>query len=202
MSGGPVPIWKKYTTRSRGIWEKLRQLLVLVPNRSSGNPVVSLFRSIPPGERVREAKAYQDPITVPAGDIKGNPYFKRDYRRNYPQTHAFDQTKISGLLQLGNAAHPRISIGDKGNKELSTYTAAKEVVCLSNTLSHVPETVVRGEILGQQGEPIVAPSLNKFKWEILPESVHGMYTDQYPCRMFTDIKSKNPHPLQQSTSPL
>lgn len=47
MSGGPVPVWKKYTTRPQGIWEKIRQLLVLVPNRSSGNPLVSLFRSSP-----------------------------------------------------------------------------------------------------------------------------------------------------------
>ncbi|RCK65840.1 NADH-ubiquinone oxidoreductase 21 subunit [Candida viswanathii] len=187
MSGGPVPVWKKYTTRPQGIWEKIRQLLVLVPNRSSGNPLVSLFRASPPGDRIQQAKEYKDPITIPAGDIKGNPYFKRDYRRNYPQVHTFNQTKVSGLLNLGSAANPRISIGDKGNKELEVFTNGNDV-SLSSTLKAVPATVVKGEILGKTGEPIVAPSLNKFKWEILSEPVSGMYTSDYPCRIFTDKK--------------
>ena len=56
MSGGPVPVWKKYTTRPQGIWEKIRQLLVLVPNRSSGNPLVSLFRQVPPGDQQEISK--------------------------------------------------------------------------------------------------------------------------------------------------
>lgn len=118
----------------------------MVPNRSSGNPVVSLFRQIPPGERIQEAKEYKDPVTIPAGDIKGNPYFKRDYRRNYPQVHTFNQTKISGLLNLGSAASPRISIGDKGNKELEVFTNGNDV-SLSTTLKSVPANVVKGEIL-------------------------------------------------------
>ena len=189
MSGGPVPVWKKYTSRPTGIWEKLREFLVLAPNRSSGNMFVPLYRNPPPGSKIPEAKAYKDPITIPAGDIKGNPYFKRDFRRNYPQVHGFNQTKLSGLLQLGNSQHPRISVGDKGTKELSTFEGGN-VVSLTSTLSKLPENVIKGEILGKQGEPIVAPSLNKFKWEILPESVHGRYTEEYPCRIFTDTKVK------------
>lgn len=180
-------MWKKYTTRPRGIWEKVRQLLVLVPNRSSGNPIVSMFRAIPPGARIEEAKAYKDPVTLPAGDIKGNPYYKRDYRRNYPQIHAFDQTKISGLLTLGSVAKPRISIGDKGSKELAAFGTGN-VVSLATTLTLVGPQVLKGEVLGAAGEPVVAPSLNKFKWTILQEPQHGMFTDEYPCRIFTDVK--------------
>ncbi|CAI5758536.1 unnamed protein product [Candida verbasci] len=192
MSGGPVPVWKKYTSRPQGIWEKIRQLLVLVPNRSSGNPLVSLFRSIPPGERIKEAKNYEDPITVPAGDIKGNPYYKRDYRRNYPQIHTFDQTKISGLLNLGSVETPRISIGNKGTSELAPFVNGKDDVSLSVTFKSLPQDVINGQILTKEGAPIVAPSLNKFKWEILPESVHGMYDEKYPCRIFTDVKNHEP----------
>lgn len=190
MSGGPVPVWKKYTTRPQGIWEKIRQLLVLVPNRSSGNPLVSLFRQVPPGERIKEAQNYKDPVTIPAGDIKGNSYFKRDYRRNYPQVHTFNQTKISGLLNLGSESNPRISIGEKGNKELAVFTNGQDV-SLASTLKSVPASVVKGEVLGKSGEPIVAPSLNKFKWEILPEPVHGMYSEAYPCRIFTEKKVRS-----------
>ena len=128
MSGGPVPVWKKYTTRPQGIWEKIRQLLVLVPNRSSGNPLVSLFRQVPPGERIKEAQNYKDPVTIPAGDIKGNPYFKRDYRRNYPQVHTFNQTKISGLLNLGSESNPRISIERREIKNWQCLQTDKTLV--------------------------------------------------------------------------
>ncbi|ODV78423.1 NADH-ubiquinone oxidoreductase subunit [Suhomyces tanzawaensis NRRL Y-17324] len=188
MSGGPVPVWKKYTTQSTGIWEKVRQILSLVPNRSSGNPIVSLFRQSPPGDRIKDAKKYVDPVTLPAADIQGNPYYKRDYRRNFPQVHGFNQTKVSGLLKLGSADKPRISIGDKGTKELSVFIESAEPVSLATTLAGVPANVVKGELLGAQGEPIVAPSLNKFEWTILQEPEHGMYTEQYPCRIFTEKK--------------
>ncbi|KAM9911377.1 hypothetical protein OXX59_002288 [Metschnikowia pulcherrima] len=184
MSGGPVPVWKKYTTRPTGIWEKIRQWLVLVPNRSSGNPVVEHFRAVPPGARIEEAKNYKDPVTIPAGDIRGNPYYKRDYRRNYPQIRAFDQTKVSGLLTLGNAEKPRISIGEKGSKELAAFSAGTSV-SLASTLTSADQNMIKGQVLGYSGEPIVAPSLHKFKWKILQEPEHGMYTDDYPCRTFT-----------------
>lgn len=187
MSGGPVPVWKKYTSRPRGLWEKLRQLLVLVPNRSSGNPVVNLYRVIPPGARIEEAKNYGDPVTIPAGDIKGNQYYNRDYRRNFPQVHAYDQTKVSGLLTLGSAQNPRVSIGDKGSQELAAFGEG-QTVSLATTLSTLAPNVVKGEVLGRSGEPIVAPSLNKFKWTILEEPEHGMFTDEYPCRIFKGEK--------------
>lgn len=189
MSGGPVPVWKKYTTHSRGIWEKLRQLLVLVPNRSSGNPIIKLYRAVPPGQRIADANNYKDPHTIPAGDIVNNAYYKRDYRRNYPQVHGFDQTKVSGLLQLGSAAEPRIAIGDKGTKELSVFLDSAKPVSLLTTLDNVPQNVIKGQLLGTQGQPIVAPSLNKFTWKILPEAEHGMYNDTYPCRIFTEAKN-------------
>ncbi|CUM67929.1 uncharacterized protein PRCAT00005641001 [Priceomyces carsonii] len=188
MSGGPVPVWKKYTTQSRGIWEKFRQIFALVPNRSSGNPIVALYRKNPPGNRIQESKEYNENSTIPASDVRGNPYFKRDFRRNFPQVHAFNQTKISGLLQLGSAEKPRISIGDKGTKELSIFIEPSSEVSLATTLTNVPESVVRGELLGASGEPIVAPSLNKFHWTILQEPQHGMFTESYPCRIFTDAK--------------
>lgn len=188
MSGGPVPVWKKYTTGSRGIWETVRRVLMLVPNRSSGNPIPSLFRQQPPGDRIEEALKYKDPVTFPAGDIKGNPYFKRDYRRNYPQVNAFTQSKVAGLLQLGNAENSRVSVGNKGTQELSVFLDPAQDVSLATSLSSVPLNVIKGELLGKQGEPIVAPSMKKFKWTILQEPQHGMYTENYPCRIFTDVK--------------
>lgn len=166
----------------------MRRILALVPDRSTGNPLVNHFRAIPPGERVQEANNYKDPVTLPAGDYKDNAYFKRDYRRNYPQVHGFSQTKVSGLLTLGSARNPRISIGDKGSKELAAF-APGETVSLSTTLASVDSKVLNGEVLGEHGEPIVAPSLHKFEWKILKEPQHGMFTEDYPCRIFTDAKT-------------
>ncbi|CAH6723281.1 putative NADH-ubiquinone oxidoreductase 21.3 kDa subunit [[Candida] jaroonii] len=190
MSGGPVPVWKKYTTGSTGIWEKVRQLLVLVPNRSSGNPLVKFFRAVPPGEDIDSARNYKEPVTFPTGDVRNNPYFKRDFRRNYPQVHSFDQSKVSGLLKLGSATNSRLSIGDKGTQELSVFEASpSKPVELSVTLNEIDSSVIKGEMLGGAGEPIVAPSLNKFKWKILEEPQHGMYVEEYPCRIFTEDKA-------------
>lgn len=188
MSGGPVPVWKKYTSGSKGIWEKVRQLLVPVANRSTGNPVATLFRATPPGARVEEARKYQEPVTLPTGDIRGNDYHKRDYRRNFPQVHGFDQAKVSGLLKLGSAASPRISIGDKGSLELQVFTNPTQEVSLLSTLADVDPLIIKGELLGPQGEPIVAPSMNKFQWKILRPAQHGLYSDDYPCRIFTEDK--------------
>lgn len=189
MGGGPVPIWKKYTSRPRGFWEKVRQLLALVPNRSTGNPVPSLYRKIPPGERIEDANRYGNPVTLPAGGIKGIKFHERDFRRNYPQVIGFNQTKVSGLLSLGSAEKPRIASGEEGSKQVSFYSAENEV-SLPNTLTSLDSSVVKGEVLGPQGEPLVAPSLRKFNWTILQEPEHGMYSNKYPCRMFTDAKVK------------
>ncbi|GME74155.1 unnamed protein product [[Candida] boidinii] len=182
MSGGPVPIYKKYTTGSKGIWEFIRKTLTLVPNRSSGNPYVPFFRNPPPASEPLE---YKDPRTIPAGDVVKNSYFKRDYRRNYPRISSFDQTKVSGLLTLGSEAAPRISIGDKGSKELAVFTKG-EAVSLASTISAVAPSVVKGELLGSKGQPIVAPNLNKkMAFRISTEAENGMYNDDYPVRIFT-----------------
>ncbi|ODV97149.1 hypothetical protein PACTADRAFT_74710 [Pachysolen tannophilus NRRL Y-2460] len=188
MSGGPVAVFKKYTTGSVGIWEKIRQILTLVPNRSSGNPLVKYFRVPSPTDTEIKAN-YKDPITIPSGDIAKNNYFDRDFRRSFPKTSKIDQVKLGGLLTLGSLANPRISIGNKGIKELELYE--KDKALLNTTLVKVSgnDKIINGEILGPQGEPVVAPNLNKFKWKILSENEHGMYDETYPVRIFTEAKN-------------
>ncbi|ODQ78155.1 hypothetical protein BABINDRAFT_65443 [Babjeviella inositovora NRRL Y-12698] len=190
MSGGPVPVFKKYTTGSTGIWEKIRQVLTLVPNRSSGNPLVQYYRVPPPGSHPK-AITYVDPTTIPAGDIKSNAYRNRDHRRNYPQMSSFNQSKLSGLLELGSASNPRVAKGDEGFKQLAVFKEGD--VSLASTLVKLNKSgLINGEVLGPKGEPVIAPSLNKVKWTILRENVHGMYEDdweKYPCRIFTNVKA-------------
>ncbi|KAL5612227.1 hypothetical protein BROUX41_000233 [Berkeleyomyces rouxiae] len=115
--GGVVDISKKYTVQSTGLWEKLRRFLAIDPNRSNGVPLNPLNRLPAPGSI--DPQAYRDPVTFPAGDIAGNPYWKRDHRRNYPRTSVFSQPHIVSLLTVGSAAAPKTElVGEAGEKAL------------------------------------------------------------------------------------
>lgn len=182
MSGGPVPVFKKYTATSKGIWEKLRQWLVMVPNRSTGNPVVPFFRIPSPGSRP-EAAHYTDPVTIPSGDIAGNPYFKRDHRRNYPQIAHYSQSQIAGLLAYGSVANPRIPDGQAGEQALAKVESGE--LSLVDAVNKAPNDVLKGQILDKNGLPPMAPTFKPKHWRIVSEDESGMYTDKYPVRSFT-----------------
>ncbi len=71
---------------------------------------------------------YDDPVTIPAGDIADNPYWKRDARRNYPRLSVVGQAQQVALLTVGSAAQPRVDlIGEAGDKALvAAEEAGKE----------------------------------------------------------------------------
>lgn len=89
------------------------------PERSSGVPLNPQYRNPPPGANPPEA--YDDPVTVPAGDIAENPYYRRDMRRSYPRLSVVTQADVVGLLSVGSAASPKdgvLEAGDAGAKQL------------------------------------------------------------------------------------
>lgn len=184
MGGGPVPIWKKYTTGSKGIYEVIRRLLVPVPNRSSGNPYVPLYRVPPPGSNKEK---YECANAIPATDIMNNEYDDRDTRRAYPKVVAFTQAKVSGLLKVGSQANSRLPKNEEGVKALEVVEQGK--LHLTDTLKSLPTSVINGEVLGKEGGPIIAPNLNKgFKVRLMTEEESGMYSNEYPVRVFTITK--------------
>jgi hypothetical protein len=62
---------------------------------------------------------YDDPVSLPAGDIADNPYWKRDARRNYPRLSVIGQAQQVALLTVGSAAEPRVElIGEEGSRAL------------------------------------------------------------------------------------
>ena len=78
-----------------------------------------MFRNPPPAGN--DPKAYDDPVTIPAGDIAENPYWKRDVRRSYPRLSVVNQGDVVGLLTVGSQAAPKedvLQIGDAGQKQL------------------------------------------------------------------------------------
>lgn len=157
--------------------------MVPVPNRSTGNPVNKFFRNPAPASR-QESLTYTDPYTVPAGDIAGNPYRERDHRRNYPRQAYFDQATVAGLLTYGSAASPRIARGEAGTKALAEIQQGQ--ISLNQTLA-APATkdIIMGQVLDKTGNPPIPPSLTKKNWVINPESVSGMYSEDYPVRSFS-----------------
>lgn len=154
-----------------------------VPNRSTGNPINKWYRQPTPGSRP-EALTYIEPVTIPAGDIAENPYWKRDHRRNYPQTAFYDQATIAGLLTYGSAANPRIAKGEAGTKALTQIQEGQ--ISLNQTLAAPSaKDVILGEVLDKTGNPPIPPSLTKKNWQINPETVSGMYSEHYPVRSFS-----------------
>ncbi|TGZ77603.1 21 kDa subunit of NADH dehydrogenase [Ascodesmis nigricans] len=173
--GGVVSVYKKYTVGSVGIWEKIRRFFAIDPNRSSGVPLNPTYRNPAPGSL--RATQYTDPVTIPAGDIADNPYWKRDVRRNYARTSVFEQNDVAGLLTIGSRAAPRIAVGKEGERQLVEVQNADKGV-LAAVLEKSGE-VVKGEVLGKDGMPPLPGS--GWKFELLQEQ---SYPPQYPCRSF------------------
>ncbi|KAL8953800.1 MAG: hypothetical protein Q9222_000365 [Ikaeria aurantiellina] len=102
-----------------GIWDRIRRFLAVDPDRSSGIPLNPQYRNPPPG--ANPPGAYDDPVTVPAGDIAENAYFRRDIRRSYPRLSVVKQADVVGLLSVGSKAEPKediLQLGDAGAKQL------------------------------------------------------------------------------------
>lgn len=87
------------------------------PTRSNGVPLNPQFRNPAPGSN--EPFTFIDPVTLPAGDIADNPYWKRDARRSYPKLSFVTQSDAVGLLSLGSANAPKKElIGEAGAQAL------------------------------------------------------------------------------------
>ncbi len=108
---------QKQTLQSTGVWERLRRAFAIDPNRSNGVPLNPYYRYPAPGSV--DPMRYDDLVTLPAGDIADNPYWKRDARRNYPALSVVSQADAVALLTVGSAAAPKAElIGEEGSKAI------------------------------------------------------------------------------------
>lgn len=188
-AGGVVSISKKFTVPSTGLWEKVRASLAIDANRSNGVPLNPYNRNPAPGSN--DPLEYDDPVTLPAGDIADNPYWKRDARRNYPRLSVVSQADTVALLTVGSAAAPRVElIGEEGSKALvaaqesgkeaglAAYIqnggveAAKRVLELSGGLPPLPS-----------GQSHHTGKWDVYKWEITEEQSYPD-AETYPSRNF------------------
>lgn len=152
---------QKYTVRSTGIWEIIRKVLAVDPNRSTGVPLNSQFRNPPPG--ANPPQAYDDPVTIPAGDIADNAYFERDMRRNYPRPSLLKQADIVQLLSAGSKASPSDGvehIGEPDSQQVVEVQGKRDGLGLSTLLSMKQNSSLG--IFGPNGLPPFPTGLNSF----------------------------------------
>lgn len=150
---------QKWCTQSEGIWEKIRQVFSIAPNRSNGISLNTSYRNPPPG--ANDPLAYDDRVTLPAGDIAENPYWKRDNRRKYPRQSYVNQADVVGLLTVGSKATPKeevLQIGEAGEKQLAEVKTQGEQQGLSVFFEKNKE--VGKSIFGTNGLPPMPANLN------------------------------------------
>ncbi|KAH6674122.1 hypothetical protein B0J14DRAFT_589274 [Halenospora varia] len=177
-----IGVGKKYTVQSTGIWELIRRFFAVDPNRSNGVPLNPQFRNPPPGSN--DPFSFVDPVTLPAGDIADNPYWKRDSRRNYPQLSFVNQSDVVGLLSVGSASAPKKElIGDAGSKELMSVKEEGEMGLAKFFEKGGKQGVL--EALGKDGLPPLPSGASlkagADKYQLTEEPG---YPEQYPCRTF------------------
>lgn len=105
--------------------------------------------------------SYDDPVTVPAGDLADNPYWKRDARRNYPRLSAISQADAVGLLSVGSQAAPKddvLQIGEAGEKQLVSVKQQAEERGLAGLFEKDKNGIK--EVLGANGLPPLPCNLN------------------------------------------
>ncbi|ROT41517.1 NADH-ubiquinone oxidoreductase 21.3 kDa subunit [Sodiomyces alkalinus F11] len=186
-----MEISKKHTLQSTGIYERIRRALAIDPNRSSGVPLNATFRNPTPG--ALDPLTYDDPVTIPAGDIADNAYFRRDTRRAYPKLSVVSQSDVVSLLTVGSAANPKVElIGEAGEQALVEARAEGEkkgglAAFLENKGKAIEEVskdvFVNGLPPTPAGERIQADgSWHVYKFKPNEDQAYG---DGYPCRTFS-----------------
>ncbi|KAI9738453.1 MAG: hypothetical protein M1818_005350 [Claussenomyces sp. TS43310] len=175
-----IGVHKKYTVQSVGIWERIRSAFAVDPSRSNGVPLNPQFRNPPPG--ANDPLGYTDPVTIPAGDIAQNPYYKRDVRRSYPRLAVVSQNDMVGLLTVGSQAAPKQElIGDAGSKAIVAATTEKGLA----EFFRGEGKLAAKDVLDSNGLPplpsVVSRRPEGMKYELTEENA---YPEEYPCRTF------------------
>lgn len=140
-------------------------------------PLNSQYRLPTPGSL--PPLSYDDPVTVPAGDIADNPYWKRDVRRSYPRLSTVNQADAVGLLSVGSQAAPKddvLQVGEAGEKQLASVKHQGE----ERGLAGLFEKDIKGikGVLGVNGLPPTPCNLNSSASKYQLGDDHG-YPDVY-----------------------
>ncbi|PSK34565.1 NADH-ubiquinone oxidoreductase 21 subunit [Elsinoe australis] len=174
--------YKKYTVQPTGFWKRINDFFAVDSSRSTGIPMNPQFRNPPPGSN--DPTMYEDPVTIPSGDIAENPYWKRDVRRSYPRLSVVRQPDVVALLTVGSAKSPKddvLQIGDAGSKQLVEVKEEGEKGLAAFFEKNKKAGV---SVLGPNGLPPTPTTrypTGPKRYEMLQEQA---YPSKYPCRVF------------------
>ncbi|WFD22129.1 hypothetical protein MEQU1_000791 [Malassezia equina] len=102
-------------------WRKVRSLLSLNPEISSGLPLPLLNRYPQPASRPEK------PATVPSKDVAQNLYHNRDFRRKYPQTDVITQQYLTELLLASPNEDGTKSLPVPGSEQSTSLTVPSDL---------------------------------------------------------------------------
>ncbi|KAK8167944.1 hypothetical protein BKA80DRAFT_265525 [Phyllosticta citrichinensis] len=179
--------FKKYTVHPTGVWRLINRIFATDPSRSSGVPLNPQFRNPPPA--AVDPNAYDDPVTLPAGDIAENPYWKRDVRRRYTRLSAVKQADVVGLLAVGSKQQEKVElIGEAGKNKLVAVRDEGEKGGLAAYLQK--EKSAAAGVLGPNGLPPLPSGLHPDDTSALGVRKYDLpkeqsYEGKYPCRLFS-----------------
>ncbi|WFD00763.1 hypothetical protein MYAM1_003515 [Malassezia yamatoensis] len=112
-----------YTEGHTPFWRKVRDLLSLNPEISSGLPLPLSNRYPQPASRPEK------PSMVPsaASDPAANLYYHRDFRRKYPQTDVITQQYLTELLLASPNEDGTMSISDGSDSQTTALTRPSDL---------------------------------------------------------------------------
>jgi hypothetical protein len=142
--------------------------MAIDPQRSNGVPLNPWYRNPTPGSG--DPLAYDDPVTVPAGDIADNPYWKRDIRRSYPKLSTVTQADAVGLLSVGSAAVPKVElIGEAGEKQLVAAKEEGSTLGLTKAMERAPQAMAK-DVFVDGLPPLPSGQMQKAggEWDVYP----------------------------------
>ena len=134
-------------------------------------PLNPQFRNPPPG--ALDPKAYDDPVSVPAGDIADNPYWKRDVRRSYPKLSVVNQGDLVGLLTVGSKALPKDEVLGKGEEGQKQLALVKEEGEKGLSAFFEKDTGAFKALLGADGLPPMPANTGTKRYVIEEEQTYG-----------------------------
>ena len=139
-------------------------------------PLNPYFRYPSPG--ALDPLSYDDPVTLPAGDIADNPYWKRDARRAYPRLSVVGQADAVALLSVGSAEAPKAElVGEEGSKALVAAEEEGKTKGLAGFLEEKGGQAI-GDVLVSGLPPLPSgENLGSGKWDV---HKYGLKEGSYP----------------------
>ncbi|KAG9325928.1 hypothetical protein KVV02_005772 [Mortierella alpina] len=147
ITSGIFTFFTTATMTKSAFWNTVRKALTVNPKVSTGMPDPKQFRFVAPGGQPK-AFVPKDPM---ANDIAQNPYYGRDFRRNYPRLAVYSQEEVAGLI----AANEALAIGSGE----SAIAKAAENVSLTEVLKSVKSPLYNASNL-----PPAPISYRSYKW--------------------------------------